>query len=131
MLNARWVALLHAGGWASAQRYIPGSLGCDSEGELLQNLEWLRDACTGEAFPDARTPVPSTIGTSACAVVARRVAADCGELLGSSEWFESRRVALDAAVASAASVPADDGSTRHIADPSLTVVHTCGTALDD
>lgn len=130
MLNARWVALLHVGGWASAQLYIPDSLGCDSEGELLQNLEWLRDACTGEDFPDARTPVPSAISSQACAVVARRVAADCGDLLGSSEWFDSRRMALDAAVASAASMPADE-STRHIADPSPTVVHRCGTVLDD
>ncbi len=129
----RWVALLllHATSRASAQLYIPDSLGCDSEAELLQNLEWLRGSCTGEDFPDARTPVPSAIGTPGCAAVARRVAADCGDLLGSSEWFDSRRTALDAAVASAADLPADDGSTRHIADPAIAVVHTCGVHMDD
>lgn len=59
------------------------------------------------------------------------MANDCGALMDSSPWFASRKVALDAAVESAADLPAADGSTRHIADPSLTAVHTCGAVLDD
>ena len=127
----RAAVLLHITGCAGGQLYIPTSLGCDSEGELLANLQWLRQACAAEVFPDARTPVPSSISTQGCAVAARRVANDCGALMDSSPWFASRKVALDAAVESAADLPEDDQSTRHIADPSLTAVHTCGAVLDD
>lgn len=127
----RSVALLHVVSSAAGQLYIDASLGCDSEGELVVNLEWVHEACAVEPFPDARTPVPSTISTQGCAAAARRVAADCGALLDSSPWFASRKMALDTAVASAANLPADDGSTRHIADPRCTSVHTCGAVLDD
>jgi hypothetical protein len=118
---------------AAAQLYIPTDLGCDAEDELLGNLRWLRSVCAevGAAFADDATPVPTTIADLGCARAARRVATSCGGLLSSSPWFASRRAALDAAVASAANLPDDSASTYHIADPSLSAVHSCGATLDD
>ena len=54
----RSVALLHVVSSAAGQLYIDASLGCDSEGELVVNLEWVHEACAAEPFPDAHTPVP-------------------------------------------------------------------------
>ena len=61
------------------------------------------------------------------------VASECGWLLGSSDWFESRKAALDAAVVSAAALTDDEHSPAAyaIADPSVTTVHTCGATLTD
>ena len=105
--------------------------GCDSEGELLSNLEWLRRSCPHETFADGFTLVPQAITTAGCADVARRVASECGWLLGSSDWFESRKAALDAAVVSAAALPDDSPAVYALADPSVTTVHTCGATLTD
>ena len=35
--------------------------GCDSEGELLSNLEWLKRSCPHESFADGFTLVPQAI----------------------------------------------------------------------
>ena len=107
--------------------------GCDSEGELLSNLEWLKRSCPDETFADGATLVPRAITTAGCADVVRRVASECGWLLGSSDWFESRKAAVDAAVVSAAALPDDAHSPAvyALADPSVTTVHTCGATLTD
>ena len=107
--------------------------GCDSEDELLSNLKWLKRSCPHETFADGFTLVPQAITTAECADVARRVASECGWLLGSSDWFESRKAALDAAVVSAAALPDDKHSPAvyALADPSVTTVHTCGATLTD
>eukprot|EP01046_Picozoa_sp_COSAG06_P071041 COSAG06_NODE_20141_length_806_cov_3.734088_1_plen_198_part_01 len=109
--------------------------GCDSEGELLGNLRWLRDACAqaGEQFDDDDTLVPGTVTTRGCAAVVRRVASDCGGLLARSPWFKSRRAALDAAAAAALALTGGDGvgTALHLADPSLQFVYSCGAVLDD
>ena len=107
--------------------------GCDSEGELLSNLEWLKRSCPHETFADGFTLVPRAITTAGCADVVRRVASECGWLLGSSDWFESRKAAVDAAVVSAAALPDDEHSPAvyALADPSVTTVHTCGATLID
>ena len=43
--------------------------GCDSEGELLSNLEWLKRSCPDETFADGATLVPRAITTAGCADV--------------------------------------------------------------
>ena len=91
-----WALLLAGRSGVEAQ----APAGCDSEGELLSNLEWLKRSCPHETFADGFTLVPRAITTAGCAEVARRVASECGWLLGSSDWFESRKAALDAAVVS-------------------------------
>jgi hypothetical protein len=107
--------------------------GCDSEAELLANLEWLKRSCPHETFADEATLVPQPITTAGCADVARRVASECDWLLGSSAWFESRKAALDAAVVSAAALPDDTHSPAvyALADPRVATVHTCGAILTD
>eukprot|EP01046_Picozoa_sp_COSAG06_P036612 COSAG06_NODE_4052_length_4625_cov_21.008396_5_plen_458_part_00 len=111
--------------------------GCDSEGELLGNLRWLRDACAqaGEQFDDDDTLVPGAVTTAGCAAVVRRVASDCGGLLARSPWFASRRAALDAAEAAASALTGGDSvgtdAALHLADPSLQFVYSCGAVLDD
>eukprot|EP01043_Picozoa_sp_COSAG02_P011290 COSAG02_NODE_414_length_22826_cov_9.001364_8_plen_441_part_00 len=105
--------------------------GCDSEDELLSNLKWLKRSCPHETFADGFTLVPQAITTVGCADIARRVAGECGWLLNSSPWFESRKETLDAAVASAAVLPNDAPATYAIADPSAKTIHTCGAMLVD
>ena len=106
--------------------------GCDSEDELLSNLQWLRQSCSHEIFDDDYTLVPQAITTAQCADVARRVASDCEWLMRSSAWFESRKAKLDAAIVSAAALPNKHLSTIFaIADPGTTVVHTCGATVVD
>ena len=124
-----WALLLAGRPGVEAQ----GPAGCDSEGELLANLEWLKRSCPHETFADGFTLVPQAITTAECAEVARRVASECGWLLGSSDWFGSRKAALDAAVVSAAALPDDEHSPAvyALADPSVTTVHTCGAILTD
>ena len=67
-----WALLLMAGRSATVEAQAPA--GCDSEGELLSNLDWLKRSCPHEAFADGFTPVPQSITTVGCADVARRVA---------------------------------------------------------
>lgn len=105
--------------------------GCDSEDELLASLRWLRSSCLQETFDDTFTLVPATITMPGCATVARRVASECGWVLESSPWFESRKLALHAAVDSAAHLPDDTAAAYSFADPSPAVVHTCGATLLD
>ena len=125
--------LLHLNGHAAKAQDAP-AMGCDSEGELLANLQWMRDACSraGESFAEADTLVPSTVTTRGCAEVVRHVAEDCDSLLlRSPVWFAGRKAALDVAVASAAAIPDDVDDVYHISDPSLQTIHTCGAVLDD
>eukprot|EP01043_Picozoa_sp_COSAG02_P014606 COSAG02_NODE_605_length_19635_cov_7.106982_8_plen_705_part_00 len=125
--------LLHINGHAAKAQEAP-AMGCDSEGELLANLQWMRDACSraGEAFAEADTLVPSTVTTRGCAEVVRHVAEGCDSLLlRSPVWFAGRKAALDTAVASAAAIPDGVDDVYHISDPSLQTIHTCGAVLDD
>ena len=123
--------LLHA---AAAQE-APVAVSCDSEGELLANLRWVRDACPGEpsvAGAEVDALVPSVVTTHGCAAAVRRVAAVCEGLLARSPlWFASRKAALEVAVASASALPDDSAEAYHISDPNLSDIHTCGAVLDD
>ena len=115
----------------------PTSVSCDSEGELLANLQWVRDVCSqaGEpSFAEAEVDalVPSAVTTQGCAAAVRRIAAVCEGILARSPlWFATRKAALEAAVASAAVLPVDSDQAYHISDPNLGDIHTCGAALDD
>ena len=85
--------LLHA---ATAQD-VPITVSCDSEGELLANLLWVRDACSQAGEPsferaEVDALVPSAVTTHGCAGAVRRVAGVCEGLLARSPlWFASRR----------------------------------------
>eukprot|EP01043_Picozoa_sp_COSAG02_P056672 COSAG02_NODE_6755_length_3380_cov_231.039317_2_plen_363_part_00 len=101
--------LLHLKGHAAKAQEAP-TLRCDSESELLANLQWMRDACSraGESFAEVDALVPSSVTTRGCGEVVRHVAEDCdGVLLRSPVWFAGRKAALDVAVASAAAIPDD------------------------
>ena len=119
------VALMLMGRSADAQA------GCDSEEELLANLRFLRASCAHETFHDRFTLVPPTITTVGCASAVRRVHSECGWLLNESPWFECHKAALDDALQSAEALPDEAGEVYPIADPSTTVVHTCGATLTD
>lgn len=125
--------LLRLNGHAAKAQEAP-ALRCDSEGELLANLQWMRDACSqaGESFAEVDALVPSSVTTRGCGEVVRRVAEDCdGLFLRSPVWFAGRKAALDAAVASAAAIPDDVDEVYHISDPNLLTINTCGAVLDD
>ena len=106
--------------------------GCDSEAELLSSLLWLRANCPDETYGDRHTLVPESITAAGCADAARRVAGECGQLLSSSPWFDSRKAALDRALATAACMPEFFAPAAYaIADPATTVIHTCGATVVD
>jgi hypothetical protein len=126
---------------ADAARAQTATTSCDSEAELLDSLNWVREACSeeGEHFPDeVDALVPTAVTTRGCAEVVRRVAANCdGLLVRSPTWFGSRGAALAAAAAAAVALEDTGGlvgsaqTTFLLADSSLPTIRTCGAVLVD
>jgi hypothetical protein len=85
------------------------ALSCDTQEELIANLEFVRTVCAqaGETFAggdDPSNPVPLTCEQPACARAVQRVAGDCSGILRQG-WFETWSNKLAAAVAQCALVP--------------------------
>ena len=133
MMGLRLAAFM--AGLATVEAQTAPTSGCDSEEELLANLQWAHSACSqaGESFEEAEALLPSSVTSRGCAEVVRRVAHDCDALLlHSPVWFAGQKALLDAAVASSAAIPdLDTDHVYHISDPALRTIHTCGAVLTD
>ena len=106
-------------------------LACDTESELVRNLDFVRDVCaqTGESFADSYTRVPNTCASPTCKVAVERAARDCGPLLASSPWFKTWDEGLHAAQAKCA--PTAPPPTMHaVATPPSRIV-SCSGVLSD
>eukprot|EP01048_Picozoa_sp_COSAG05_P022757 COSAG05_NODE_4671_length_1416_cov_2.463174_1_plen_383_part_01 len=107
-------------------------LACDEELELMQNLKFIQTTCAqaGESFSD-NSPIPSTCATFSCKYAVDRVFRDCGPLLASSGWYETRLKVVQAAAGRcvAASLPATD--EYFVADPPIKPIEGCEGVLSD